>query len=128
MNNWIPFVEGEYWIERACLISPGETAAAMMEEATLEIYRGRDGNLHMKGSGKIKNMLIVELLEDDDDLHLLLDLGSEFKYKMETPDLHAGKVFSPDIKAVVRFVPQKPWEQIPEIDFEELISRLEFLK
>lgn len=126
MNNWIPFREGEYWIERACLMSPGETAA-MLEEATLEIYRGRDGGLHMKGSGKIKNILIADLLEEDDDLHLLLDLGHEFKYKMETPDLHAGKVFSPDIKAVLRFVPQKPWKQIPENDFEKLFSRLDFL-
>jgi hypothetical protein len=126
MENWIPFGEGEYWIERACLFSPAQKAA-MLKEAILEIYRGRDGRLHMKGSGKIKNILIVELLEDYDDLHLLVDLGSEFKYKMETPELHAGKVFSPDIKAMLRFVPNSPWEQLPEQDFENLLSGLEFL-
>ena len=127
MENWIPFEEGEYWLEKACLFSPGDNAA-MLEQATLEIYRGRNGRLFMKGSGKIKNMLIVELLEDSDDLHLLLDLGGEFKYRMDAPDLHAGKVFSPDIKAVVQFVPQTPWEHLPEKKFEDLISGFKFVE
>ena len=127
MENWIPFEEGEYWIEIACLFSSRDNAA-MLEQATLEIYLGRNGRLYMKGSGKIKNMHIVELLEDSDDLHLLLDLGGEFKYRMDAPDLHGGKVFSPEIKAVVQFVPQAPWEQITEKQFEDLIAGFSFVE
>jgi hypothetical protein len=46
---------------------------------------------------------------------------------MQIPDLHAGKVFSPDIKAVLQFIPRQPWKQLTEKEFEDLEARLEFL-
>jgi len=98
MGQWIPFAEGEYWVEKAYLMSSARTATPL-EEAILEIYTGRDGIRRMRGSAKVKNAMVVELLEDNDDLHILIDLGEEFKYLMEHPELQAGKVFSPHVKA-----------------------------
>jgi hypothetical protein len=127
MGQWIPFAEGEYWVERAYLMTSVGTATPL-EEATLEIYTGRDGIRRMRGSAKVKNLMVVKLLEDDDDLHLLIDLGEEFKYLMEYPQLQAGKVFSPHIKAVVKFSPNKQWKQMSKEEFEQKIDGLQFIE
>lgn len=127
MGQWIPFAEGEYWVEKAYLMSSVRTATPL-EEATLEIYTGRDGVRRMRGSAKVKNTMVVKLLEDNDDLHLLIDLGEKFKYLMEHPELQAGKVFSPHVKAVVKFSPKKQWKQLSKEDFESLIDDLQFVE
>jgi hypothetical protein len=72
-------------------------------------------------------MLMIELLEDNDDLDLLLDFGDEFKYCLKAPELNAGKVFSPSVKSTLWFAPTAPWEQIPQKDFADLISRLRMI-
>jgi hypothetical protein len=127
MEQWIPFTEGEYWVERAYLVTSIRTATPL-EEATLQIYTGRDGFRRMKGSAKVKNMMVVKLLEDNDDLHILLDLGEEFKYYVEHPELQAGKVFSPHVKAVVKFNPKKPWKQLSKEEFEVFLGGLTFVE
>jgi hypothetical protein len=127
MGQWIPFAEGEYWVEKAYLMTSVRTATPL-EEATLEIYTGRDGVRRMRGSAKVKNTMVVKLLEDNDDLHLLIDLGEKFKYLMEHPELQAGKVFSPHVKAVVKFSPKKQWKQLSKEDFESLIDDLQFVE
>jgi hypothetical protein len=127
MGQWIPFAEGEYWVEKAYLMTSVRTATPL-EEATLEIYTGRDGLRRMRGSAKVKNTMVVKLLEDNDDLHLLIDLGEEFKYLMEYPELQAGKVFSPHVKAVLKFSPKKQWKQLSKEDFESLIDDLHFVE
>jgi hypothetical protein len=127
MEQWIPFAEGEYWVEKAYLITSVMTATPL-EEATLEIYTGRDGIRRMRGTAKVKNLMVVKLLEDNDDLHLLIDLGEEFKYLMEHPELQAGKVFSPHVNAVVKFSPKKQWKQLSEIEFTDIIDSLQFVE
>ncbi len=127
MGNWIPFAEGEYWVERAYVMTSDQIATPL-EEATLEIYTGRDGIRRMRGSAKVKNIMIVKLLEDTDDLHLLLDLGDEFKYYMEHPEIQAGKVFSPHVKAVLKFSPQNQWKQLSIEEFNSVIKGLQFVE
>lgn len=127
MGNWIPFAEGDYWVERAYLTS-SEGTATTLEEASLEVYKGRDGVRRMRGSAKVKNILIVKLLEDNDELHLLIDLGEEFKYLMEHPEIQAGKVFSPHVKSVLKFSPKKQWKQLSEDEFKAVIDGLEFIE
>jgi hypothetical protein len=68
---------------------------------------------------------MVELLDDSDNLDLLLDFGEEFKYRLKEPILQGGKVFAPDVKSVLQFTPQNPWQQIPPAEFENLLSRLQ---
>jgi len=70
---------------------------------------------------------MIELLEDSDDLDLLLDFGGEFKFLLKEPTLQSGKVFSPDARSVLLFIPQTPWQQIPPTEFDDLMSRLRLL-
>ncbi len=126
MANWIPFVEGEYAVEQAVIIAPDERAVAV-EDAVIEIYAAPQGQRHLKGSGRVRNILMVELLEDHDDLDLILDLGDEFKYRLVKPELQSGKFFAPDAKSTIHFRPAAPWEQIPQADFEQLMTRLEII-
>jgi hypothetical protein len=75
----------------------------------------------------MRNMLLVELLEDNDDPDILLDFGEEFKYRLKQPELQAGKVFSPEAKSTLWFTPAGPWEQIPPDTFEKILSCLKVL-
>ena len=126
MANWIPFVEGEYAVEQAFITAPDNRAAAV-EDVVIEVYAGPQDQRHLKGSGRVQNILLVELLEDTDDLDLILDLGDEFKYRLKNPELQSGKFFAPDAKSSLQFRPSTAWEQIPRADFEQLISRLDII-
>jgi hypothetical protein len=126
MADWIPFVEGEYAVEQAFIMAPDNRAVAV-EDAVIEVYAGPQGQRYLKGSGRVQNIFLVELLEDTDDLDLLLDLGDEFKYRLSKPELQSGKFFAPGAKSSLQFRPSTAWEQIPQADFELLISRLEII-
>jgi hypothetical protein len=126
MKSWIPFVEGEYLVERAWLVG-GDHNAVCLEEVIIEVYSDGQGRRYLKGRGRVRNVLMVELLNDSDNLDLLLDFGEEFKYLLKAPSLQGGKVFSPGVKSVLQFAPQNPWQQIPEDEFENLVSRLRIL-
>ena len=74
MSDWIPFENAIYLVERAFLVADDNTAA-LLEKTSIEVYTGRNGKKRLKGSGLVQNMLLVELLEENDDLDLILDLG-----------------------------------------------------
>jgi len=126
MTQWIPFAEGEYLVDQAYLLAPDNCAAAL-ENVIAEIYSDGQGTRHLKGHCRVVNAFMIELLEDNDDLDLLLDFGDEFKYRLKAPELNAGKVFSPTAKSTLWFAPTTAWEQIPEKDFSELMSRLRLI-
>jgi hypothetical protein len=126
MASWIPFVEGEYIVEQAFIIAPDDRAVAV-EDAVIEVYAAPGGGRQLKGSGRLRNILLVELLEDHDELELILDLGDEFKYRLIKPELQSGKFFSPDAKSTLQFRPSVPWEQISQADFDKLMSQLKIL-
>ena len=126
MDNWIPFGEGEYLVEQALLVAATDAAIAV-DNVVIEVYEDRRGRLQLKGRGRIRNILMIELLEDSDDLDLLLDFGGEFKFLLKEPMLQSGKVFSPDARSVLLFIPKTPWEQLPSTDFDNLMSRLRLL-
>jgi len=126
MDNWIPFGEGEYLVEQVLLLAAKDSAVAV-DDVVVEIYADQRGQRHLKGRGRVRNILMVKLLEDSDDLDLLLDFGDEFKFLLKEPILQAGKVFSPDVRSVLQFFPQNPWRQIPPDEFDDLMSRLRLL-
>ena len=126
MKERIPLREGEYLAEQAFLVAADNRAAAL-ENAVLEIYLDRRGEQQVKGSGMVLNVLVIELLEDSDDIDLVYNLGRDYIYRFNTPDLKAGKVFAPDVKSNLQFVPTRPWQRIPPPDFEALRARLQFL-
>jgi hypothetical protein len=127
MNNWIPFEKGTYLAEQAFLVTENNTSAAL-ERTFIEIYTGRGGQLRLKGTGLVRNIFLVRLLDENDDLDLILDFGEEFKYRLKTPVINAGKVFSPDVKSHLQFVPDTPWTQITVSDFDTLLAQLKFLE
>ena len=126
MSNWIPFAEGEYLVERALLVSLQDKAVEV-ENASIDVFQDQAGNRHLTCRGRIRNVLMVELLDDTDDLDVVLDLGDEFKYRLKLPDIKAGKVFAPDIKSPIQITPTGPWEEIPQADFADLISSLHLI-
>jgi hypothetical protein len=126
MSNWIPFENASYLAEQAFLIAEDHTAVAL-EKTAITVYTGKGGKQHLKGSGLVRNVLVVELSEEKDDLDLILDFGNEFKYRLTAPKITAGKVFAPDVKSTLQFVPTSPWQQIPESSFGELLGKIKFL-
>ncbi len=126
MENWIPFAEGEYLVDEALLVAENRNAVRV-ENAIIEVYSGSEGRRYLKGRGRIRNILMIELLEDSDDLDMLLDFGDEYKYLLKMPNLQSGKVFSPNVKSVLQFTPLTPWQKIPQDEFNKLLSRLRIL-
>ena len=74
MDNWIPFAEGEYLVDQALLVADNRNAMCV-EDVIVEVYADQRGRRYLKGRGRIRNMLMVELLDDSDDLDMLLDFG-----------------------------------------------------
>ena len=126
MNNWIPFTDGEYLVDKALLVA-GEDSAVSVEDVIVEVYSDKRGQRFLRGRGRVRNVLMVELLEDSDDLDLLLDFGEEFKFLLKVPNLQVGKVFSPDVKSALQFTPKIPWRQIQQTEFGDILSRLHIL-
>jgi hypothetical protein len=126
MSDWIPFENAIYLVERAFLVADDKTAA-LLEKTSIEVYTGRNGKKRLKGNGLVQNILLVELLEENDDLDLILDLGENFKYLMKKPNITAGKVFTPNVKSHLQFDPVSPWEQISESEFAKLTNSFKLL-
>ncbi len=126
MENWIPFTEGEYLVDQALLVADNQNAV-LVEDVVVEVYSDQRGQRFLKGRGRIRNILMVELLDDSDDLDLLLDFGDEYKYLLKVPNLQSGKVFSPDVRSILQFTPQAPWQQLPQDEYYRLLSRLQVL-
>ena len=127
MTDWIPFGEGKYFTEKAFLLSQSEKAV-ILEDAYIEIYTGPGGKRLMRGRSFVRNILMVELLEDSDDLDILLDFGQQHTYRLMKPEIKAGKVFSPDVKSILQFVPIEPWHQLSEEAYRELSARMVIVK
>lgn len=126
MDNWIPFAEGEYLVDQAWLVADNHNAV-LVEDVIIEVYADQRGRRYLKGRGRIRNIRMVELLDDSDDLDLLLDFGDEYKYLLEVPNLQSGKVFAPDVKSILQITPQTPWQQLTHDEYTRLLSRLQVL-
>ena len=126
MKQWIPFGEGEYWVEQAFLVGPDDSAI-MLEDPSIKVYTDSAGMRQMNGRCFVQTYLVVELLEENDRLDLLLNLGGEYKYLCKEPLLHAGKVFTPKVKASLQFTPSSPWTPLAEDDYEVRVARLYFI-
>jgi hypothetical protein len=121
--NWIPFEKGEYWVERAYVVTPSGQAVAL-ENPLLEITESPTGQRRLNGRGMVESLRIVALLEDSDSLDVLLDLGGTFTFRLAEPRISAGKVFSPGVKSTLQFEPRSPWTPIPQNEFETMVAQL----
>jgi hypothetical protein len=125
-DDWIALEEGRYYAVQAYLVT-ADGAAVALENPHIDVVTGRFGKRYLKGGCLVQNFLMIELLEDHDELDIMLDLGGEYKYLMEKPDIQGGKVFSPQVRSSLRFSPTAPWFKMPEADFEERLSQLDVL-
>jgi hypothetical protein len=123
LADWIPFEDGRYRVEEAFLVSASD-AAMVLEKAYIEIFTGRTGKRWLKGGSLVQNLLMVELLEESDSLDILLNLTEEFKFILRKPEIQAGKVFAPDVKSSLKFMPTTPWEPVTPDEFRKKCSRL----
>lgn len=126
MSQWVPFIEGEYLIERSCLFA-SDNSAVLLEDAVLKVFLDSRGQRQITGRCRIRNVLMMALLEENDALDVALDLGEAYKFVLKDPLIKGGKVFSPEVKSSLQFVPRTPWKQCPEAEFEALWSGLDFL-
>ena len=125
-TDWIPFEDGRYRVEDAILIA-ATSAAIILENPYIEIFTGRTGKRWIKGGSLVQNHLMVELLDESDSLDIILNLNEEFKFILRQPDIQAGKVFAPDVKSSLKFMPAIPWEQLTIKEFETICSKLTLL-
>jgi hypothetical protein len=126
MDEWIPFKEGDYIVEQAFLLAP-DHSGVLLDDAVIRVFQDKRGQRQMNGSCRVINALLVKLLDDHNEIDLVLDLGAEFKYLLKDPILKGGKVFSPDVKSTLQFLPKEPWTKIQEGEYEALYSRLNFV-
>ncbi|MBW1840919.1 MAG: hypothetical protein JRF27_06145 [Deltaproteobacteria bacterium] len=126
MSEWITFENATYLVEQAFLIADDKTATAL-DKTVVTVYTGSAGKKQLNGTGIVQNFHMVELMENSEDLDLILDFGGEFKYLLKTPEIAAGKVFSPTVKSHLRFAPATPWHRMTESEFETLKNELKFL-
>ncbi|MBL0714391.1 MAG: hypothetical protein JJV98_11885 [Desulfosarcina sp.] len=122
-TDWIPFEEGEYWVEQAFIVAP-DGAAVALEQPFVEIAKTPLGKRHLIGKGLVFNLLVVELLEDSDELDILLDLGGDYKYRLQQPSISAGKVFAADTKSTLLFSPVEPWQPLSVAEFEKQVAAI----
>jgi hypothetical protein len=125
MVNWITFEEGEYLAERAALFVPNQNAIGL-EEIVVTVTENADGIRQMTGRCRIRNILLVDMMEEHDRIDLALDMGGTFKFFIEDPLIRAGKVFSPDVTSSIQFIPQSPGRRVPESEFETFWGGLLF--
>jgi hypothetical protein len=123
MAHWIDIEEGTYRAEEAFLLTP-RYAAMAMEDAMIEVYHDNNNERRVRGHAMATGMHMVELLEDEDDIHLLLDLGDKFKFLLHTPSVRAGKTFAPDVKSLLQFAAQAPLERLDGSKYTEIRSKL----
>lgn len=124
MAHFTMIEEGTYPIEAAFLYTEDHSAVSL-EDGTIEVYLDGDDERRLRGNGRALNRLIVELLEDHDDIHLLLDLGDSFRYVLDSPFIRAGR--SLDAKGLIWFSAETPLRKLDKASFESIRSSLRVL-
>jgi hypothetical protein len=125
--DWIPFQDGAYRLEQAYLVA-GDNAAVSLLQPYLEVFTGRTGKRWMKGGSLVEPVLVVELLETDDHLDILLSFGEPYHYLMRKPEIQAGKMFVPNVKSSLKFMPTVPWQALSEESYRDRLTALKLLR
>jgi hypothetical protein len=126
VTDWIPFEDGRYSVPEAFLMAAGN-AAVELHNPYIEIFTGRTGKRWLKGGSLVQNLLMVELMEESDKLDILLNAGEDFGFLMQSPEIQAGKVFSPLVRSSLKFMPTEPWQALTPSEFRQLKSALKLI-
>ncbi|MGB5984162.1 MAG: hypothetical protein WBG37_02575 [Desulfobacterales bacterium] len=123
MDEWININEGKYLAAQVLLVAADGSAVEMID-TVINIYKDRVGTRRLQGQGFINSLHVIELLETHDDLDVLLDLGEDFKYRLVAPTLSGGKIFAPEVKSSMVFIPSQPWIPLSEADYQSTLNTL----
>jgi len=123
MQEWLNIGEGKYFADRTLLVT-ADRSAVELQDTVIDIYQDRQGVRRLQGQGFVNSLAVIQLLEEHDELDILLDLGADFKYRLVAPTLSGGKIFTPDVKSSMVFVPTRPWIPLTEQDFKEAVAGL----
>ena len=126
VKDWIPFEDGRYSVPEAFLVAAGNTAVEL-NNPYIEIFTGRTGKRWLKGGSLVQNFLMVELMEESDELDILLNAGEDFGFLMQSPEIQAGKVFSPSVRSSLKFMPTEPWQPLTPAEFRQLKSTMKLI-
>jgi hypothetical protein len=126
VTDWIPFEDGRYSVPEAFLMAAGNVAVAL-HNPYIEIFTGRTGKRWLKGGSLVQNFLMVELMEESDELDILLNAGEDFGFLMQSPEIQAGKVFSPSVRSSLKFMPTEPWQPLTPDEFRQLKSAMKLI-
>jgi hypothetical protein len=126
VKDWIPFEDGRYSVPEAFLVAAGNAAVAL-HNPYIEIFTGRTGKRWLKGGSLVQNFLMVELMEESDELDILLNAGEDFGFLMQSPEIQAGKVFSPSVRSSLKFMPTEPWQPLTPAEFRQLKSTMKLI-
>ena len=121
-GDWIPFGEGRYLAERVFLVGDGGRLGVEIEETVVEVTEDGRGR-RLRGRGRVRNDLLVELLETPDEPELWLDMGGGIAFCLEA-DIQAGKVFTPGLKSFALFLPRRPGRPVDPAEFNSRIAGL----
>ncbi len=97
---------------------------ATLQDAMIEVYHDSNNERRVRGRAMATGVHMIELLEDDDDIDELLDLGDNFKFLLQTPSVRVGKTFSPDDKSLLQTAAQGPLEKLDNPKYKEIRSKL----
>jgi hypothetical protein len=125
-DEWVPFAEGEYLVEKAWVVAP-DARAIPLEGAVVEVLLDPRGRRRLNGSGLVRNALLVELLEEEDTLDLLLDFGGAFQFRLHQPHISGGKVFAPAVKSTLQFTLSSPLEALAPDVWRQTVTGLKVL-
>ena len=126
VTDWIPFEDGRYSVPEAFLVT-ADYSAVELNSPYIEIFTGRTGKRWLKGGSLVQNLLMVELMEESDELDILLNAGEGFGFLMQSPEIQAGKVFSPSVRSSLKFIPTKPWRPLTPAEFRHLKSTMKLI-
>ena len=123
-----PFKPGNYIIDEAYIIPSGKFGVAVViANSVLDVELDPKGKTIVNGYGFARNVSLVELLENHQDFDIIINMGDGFCFYLEKPIINAGKVFSPNVRSVIRFTPTNSFTQIPDEEFAEIKSKLKLI-
>jgi len=127
MDHAIPFAEGSYIVDQAFLVTP-DNNAVYLYDAFIDVFSDPRGRRLMQGQAFVRNTSVVQLLEKEDRMDLLLNLGVGFKYLLKHPTIQAGKVFDPSVHSILRFAPTTAIIELSEQEYASRCDKLTILR
>ncbi|MFZ7128538.1 MAG: hypothetical protein ACOWWM_20485 [Desulfobacterales bacterium] len=126
MDDWVTLDEGEYYVERALVLAPDGSATSLWEPY-LEVFRDPTGRRRLVVRALAFSLELVAIMENSDQLDVLLDLGGDFTYRLPTPFISAGKIFSPGVRSAVQVTPSGPWKRLKRERYDSELASVRWV-